>query len=203
MDCRQVQEIMKGWEKSGVLDENNIPQLEVHIDSCDACKMKFSVLLPFIFRDGSGEAGLRLGLDDAVLNLKEIKKKLSKPEKKRKYVPLLLGAIILGVVALMIGGVFYLFQPGLEQNTVRFEFTLFAPDAKSVELMGDFTEWEKNKIRMKGPDSKGVFRAEIQLEKGKIYKYNFIINEKQTIADPNSTFEVDDGFGGISSLLQL
>ncbi len=203
MDCRQVQDAMKTWEKSGGLDDSIIPQLEVHIESCKACKKSYSVLLPFIFRDGDGESGLALALDDDVPDLKKIKKKLLKTEKKRRAAPVIIGALVMGIAVLSGVLMLFLLQPGLEEHMVQVEFTLVAPEARTVELMGDFTEWEKHRIAMEGPDNSGVWKTAVKLEKGKVYKYNFIINGKQSIADPNSPYEVDDGFGGASSILQL
>jgi hypothetical protein len=203
MDCRQVQDAMKIWEKSGSLEEGVIPQLEVHIESCKTCKKKYSGLLPFIFRDGGDVSGLSMALDDTTSDLKEVKKKLLKTEKKKKAAPLIIGALIIGMAVLAGVLVFFLLQPGLEENMVQHEFTLLAPEARTVELMGDFTEWEKHKIAMEGPDANGTWKTAVKLEKGKVYKYNFIINGVQSIADPTSPYEVDDGFGGVSSLLQL
>jgi hypothetical protein len=203
MDCRQVQDAMKIWEKSGSLEEGVIPQLEVHIESCKTCKKKYSGLLPFIFRDGGGASGLSMALDDSVPDLKEIKKKLLKTEKKKRIAPLIIGALISAMAVLSGVLVFFLLQPGLEENMIQVEFTLVAPEAQTVELMGDFTEWEKYKITMEGPDAYGTWKTAVKLEKGKVYKYNFIINGVQSIADPTSPYEVDDGFGGVSSLLQL
>jgi hypothetical protein len=203
MDCRQVRELMKTWEKTGALDESVLPGMETHIEGCESCKKQYSVLLPFIFRDGNGESGLASALDDTVPNLEQIKKKLIRTKHKRGFSPLLIGVLVMGVAVIAAGLMLFVVQPGLAAHEVKVEFTLFAPDARSVELMGDFTDWEKHKISMKGPDSGGVWRTDVKLEKGKVYKYNFIINGEQSIADPNSPYEVDDGFGGVSSILQL
>ncbi len=203
MDCKQVQELMQAWEQTGGLDDTILPALEAHIEGCTSCRKRYSVLLPFIFRDGDGESGLASALDDTVPNLDEVKKKLIKTKQKRRNVAFISGVLVMGVTALSVLLFVFVLQPGLGEYTVKVEFSLLAPDAHSVELMGDFTDWEKNKITMHGPDSNGIWHTDVKLEKGKVYKYNFIIDGKQSIADPNSPYEVDDGFGGLSSILQL
>jgi hypothetical protein len=203
MDCREVQELMHAWEKTGGLEDTILPGLEAHIEGCASCRKRYSVLLPFLFRDGDGESGLTSALDDTVPNLEEVKKKLIKIKGKRRSVPLIIGVLVMGIAALSVLLTVFVLQPGLGEHAVKIEFTLFAPEAHSVELMGDFTEWEKNKITMMGPDASGIWHTDVKLEKGKVYKYNFIIDGKQSIADPNSPYEVDDGFGGVSSILQL
>ena len=69
--------------------------------------------------------------------------------------------------------------------------------------MGDFTDWESSKITLKDPDGDGVWEAEVKLKKGDVYSYNFVIDGEEWIPDPNSLTQVDDGFGGKSSLLSL
>lgn len=90
-------------------------------------------------------------------------------------------------------------------NGTRIEvhFTLTAPDAHSVSLVGDFTEWDISKIRLQDKDNDGVWEASVRLKKNTVYLYNFVIDGEEWIVDPQSIISVDDGFGGESSLLKL
>lgn len=91
-------------------------------------------------------------------------------------------------------------EPG---EYVEVHFTLTAPEAEQVALAGDFTGWETSKLVLEDSDGDGVWEARIKLEKGKVYEYNFIIDGEEWIPDPNALMQVDDGFGGESSLLTL
>ncbi len=91
-------------------------------------------------------------------------------------------------------------EPG---EYVEVHFTLTAPEAEQVALVGDFTGWETSKLVLEDSDGDGVWEARIKLEKGKVYEYNFIIDGEEWIPDPNALMQVDDGFGGESSLLTL
>lgn len=84
---------------------------------------------------------------------------------------------------------------------VRFELT--APEANTVYLVGDFTEWDSSRIRLTDADHDGVWEATARLRKGKSYVYNFLIDGERWIADPRAEATVDDGFGGVSSVLIL
>ena len=53
-------------------------------------------------------------------------------------------------------------------------FVFKAPNAKVVQLAGDFTNWEKNPIALKKtPD--GVWQTTIEIEPGK-YHYRFLVD---------------------------
>jgi 1,4-alpha-glucan branching enzyme len=92
-------------------------------------------------------------------------------------------------------------RPAREEVLVRFE--LIAPEARSVNLVGDFSDWDPHKFAMKDVTGEGNWQITIRLEKGQVYTYNFLMDGQQWIADPNSLRQVDDGFGGKSSVLDL
>ena len=89
-------------------------------------------------------------------------------------------------------------KPTRTQRGMLFE--LFAPDAFIVYLAGGFNAWGKNrdglvsdpKFAMQGPDSDGVWRAEVELPPGR-HAYQFVINGDKWIADPNADERDADG----------
>jgi hypothetical protein len=89
------------------------------------------------------------------------------------------------------------------ETYIEVRFTLTAPEAEQVVLVGDFTDWETSKLELTDPDGDGVWEAKIKLQKDNVYEYNFIIDGERWIPDPNALMKVDDGFGGESSLLTL
>jgi len=195
---------MKSWEKTGKLEREIIPQLESHLITCVICKKRYTALLPFIFRDGDDEQGLGFSFKASVEQLKKMGKIIAQTKEKTRIWPWL------GIAATLIIGVgilFFALYPvllfGVDENTSLVEFKLAAPEAESVVLVGDFTEWEKKKVIMSNSKKDGMWKVEIRLEKGKLYKYKFIIDGKLWISDPNALLQVEDGFGGENSLLQL
>ncbi len=69
----------------------------------------------------------------------------------------------------------------------------YAPKAHLVYLAGDFNDWAHNReglvfdpqFVMQGPDSDGVWHAEVDLKPGR-HLYQFVIDGDRWIADPNS-----------------
>jgi 1,4-alpha-glucan branching enzyme len=76
----------------------------------------------------------------------------------------------------------------------------YAPDAHIVYLAGDFNDWGHNqdglvfdpKFTMTGPNSDGVWLAEIELKPGR-HLYQFVIDGDRWIADPNADEKDGDG----------
>jgi hypothetical protein len=56
---------------------------------------------------------------------------------------------------------------------------------------------------MHDPNRDGVWQVDVRLKRDSINTYNFVIDGKQWIADPRSQAQVDDGFGGKTSVLRL
>ena len=86
-------------------------------------------------------------------------------------------------------------------DTRLVQFTLSAPLATSVSLVGDFNSWDPDAGKM--IQTNGIWEKKIRLESGQVYTYNFVIDGDQWITDPASLTSVDDGFGGESSVLKM
>lgn len=71
-------------------------------------------------------------------------------------------------------------------------FSLHAPDAASVQLVGDFTHWQEEPINLKR-DSNGTWRTAIRLKPGK-HHYRFLVNS-QWQDDPACPIRVASPFG--------
>jgi len=81
-----------------------------------------------------------------------------------------------------------------ETGTLRAQtFAFRAPDAISVQLVGDFTHWQEQPINLhKGPD--GVWRAAVQLTPG-THHYRFLVNGEWR-DDPECILREPNPFGG-------
>jgi 1,4-alpha-glucan branching enzyme len=88
-------------------------------------------------------------------------------------------------------------------DTVNVRFVLDAPEARTVELAANFTNWETSGYSLRRVTPGGQWELRVTLQKGSLYSYNFVIDGELWIPDPSIPEKVDDGFGGASSLLRL
>ncbi|MBN2534080.1 MAG: isoamylase early set domain-containing protein [Spirochaetales bacterium] len=91
--------------------------------------------------------------------------------------------------------------PGLNKDIILVSFSLAAPEAESVSLVGNFNNWNPDTAKM--VKENGIWEIKVELKKGQVYTYNYVINGEEWITDPDSLLNVDDGFGGESSILKL
>ncbi|NNM31746.1 MAG: hypothetical protein HKO53_01685 [Gemmatimonadetes bacterium] len=87
------------------------------------------------------------------------------------------------------------------QRQVTHTFTLEGhADARDVFVSGDFAEWDPTRHPMQlGGD--GVWSATVELDEGEHF-YKFIV-DGNWIPDPGNENGVDDGYGGINSVVTV
>lgn len=76
-------------------------------------------------------------------------------------------------------------------------FAITASDATSVELVGDFTNWQKKPIGMAKHEG-GVWTASVKLPPG-THHYRFLV-DGQWCDDPDCTLRVPNPYGGQNSV---
>ena len=82
----------------------------------------------------------------------------------------------------------------------RQTFSFNARNARSVQLVGDFTHWQQAPINLKrGTD--GIWRTAIELEPGK-YHYRFLVDDEWQ-DDPECTLRAANPFGSQNSVRQV
>jgi 1,4-alpha-glucan branching enzyme len=79
-------------------------------------------------------------------------------------------------------------------------FSYKAPNATSVLLVGEFTEWQQNAIAME-KDPNGVWNASIKLPPG-AHKYLFIV-DGEWCEDPDCTNRAPNPYGGHDMVRQV
>jgi 1,4-alpha-glucan branching enzyme len=85
-------------------------------------------------------------------------------------------------------------------DLIPVEFTYFAPDAKAIEIAGDFAGWQTGKYPfVKGSD--GTWQLKINLPPGR-HQYQVIVDGAWQ-PDPRCPARVSDDFGRENSLLIL
>jgi 1,4-alpha-glucan branching enzyme len=79
-------------------------------------------------------------------------------------------------------------------------FSFRAPEAMSVQLVGDFTQWQERPINLqKGAD--GVWRATVKLEPG-THHYRFLV-DGQWRDDPDCILRSTNPFGTEDMMRQV
>jgi len=78
-------------------------------------------------------------------------------------------------------------------------FTLNAPDASKVELIGSFNHWRPGDM-MSWDNSRKAWVASLNLQRGR-YEYAFLVDGQKVVPDPNALINRDDGFGNQNSVL--
>src|SRR6185436_4502388 len=71
-------------------------------------------------------------------------------------------------------------------------FVIFAPSAEEVQLVGDFTSWEENPIRLKRSKD-GNWKATVPLDPG-VHEYRFLVDGKW-VNDPDCVDTRPNDFG--------
>ena len=81
--------------------------------------------------------------------------------------------------------------------------TLEAPQAAQVAVVGDWNNWNADSNPLRDPDGDGIWEAEIVLLPGREYRYQFTIDGSEWVPDPGTPLRIENGFGGLNSILQL
>jgi len=80
---------------------------------------------------------------------------------------------------------------------------LEAPQAEVVVVVGDWNNWDPQVQHLAKNNGEGTWSIMMELERGREYRYQFVIDGEQWIPDPNAYLQVDDGFGGKNSVLEM
>jgi len=82
-------------------------------------------------------------------------------------------------------------------------FSLYAPQAKSVEVAGDFNQWQSGATPLAGPDEKGMWRVKLTLPATlNRIEYVYWVDGASRRIDPGQLV-VQDGFAGENNVLVL
>ena len=207
--CEGARRFVLLWREGGECAElkADFGSFRAHLVSCAACRRRYGPLLALIERDVSaGAAPAQAQAPDEafvarVMGALPARAPAASPRARRASFPLLAAAaavLALGGLALARSGI--LSRGG---DTLAIHFTLDAPGASSVVLVGSFSGWsvdERFKLRRVGDEGWAI---SVRLRKNELYSYGFLIDGERWMADPKASETIDDGFGNANSLLRL
>ena len=90
-----------------------------------------------------------------------------------------------------------------ETATHEATFSLYAPQARSVEVVGDFNQWQSGVTPLAGPDIKGMWWIKLSLPVTlNRIEYVYWVDNAHRRIDPTQPV-VQDGFAGENNVLIL
>jgi len=206
MKCEEMAGTIERWE-SGTLPKETALAAADHIGACGACSERFGRFRPLLLRDAEAtdrsEAGGASVPDIAGPVMERIAASGLRVRSARGGRRFLVPAAAVLVAALLLPVSYRAFFGGPAGNEVGVHIVIDLPEARSVSLVGDFSDWKPDVYRLSRKDAAGTWEIELRLPKGKVYTYNFVVDGAEWIPDPKAPCKVGDGFGGESSLLQL
>ena len=171
--------------------------VQKHLAGCPACSSRLAALR-LVLDGGSLSVEPPAGLAQEVLARHA-------PRRNRLMYPVLRWAAIAAAAAVVVivAAQVLSHQPaGQAQSSanVTVRLTLDAPAAAAVAVVGDWNDWNPTAHPMKRRD--GKWEIVLELQRGRSYQYQFLVNGDTWIPDPNGLIKVENGFGGMNSLLE-
>ncbi|HEV8382795.1 MAG TPA: isoamylase early set domain-containing protein [Gemmatimonadales bacterium] len=83
-------------------------------------------------------------------------------------------------------------SPGVAEGVAN--FVGHFPGARSVEVVGSFNDWSRDKLQLQDDDGDGIWHGAAVLPAGQ-HEYMFVVDGERWVADPLAGRYVDDGFG--------
>jgi Carbohydrate-binding module 48 (Isoamylase N-terminal domain) len=202
MRCQECLEIVRGLED---LRWEAVPaHARTHLEECPKCRARFAALL--LVEEGSGlRAEAPEGLASAVLSRRDAlatAPQAGRQEASRhpvlRWAPFAAAAVLMIALGSFLAG-YLAGGRGMSQQMVKVHLALEAPSAVQVAVVGDWNGWNPKAQPMKRQD--GKWEIILDLERGRSYQYQFLVNGKEWIPDPNNLVKVNNGFGGKNSLI--
>lgn len=206
--CEAAREFVLDWEKGRKREAPGLSVFKAHLASCPACAAAYGPLLPLLERD-SGHSPAP-PVDEAFVArvmaaLPEsggarLRRARGRAARKRFILP------AAAAIALVLLGGILLFRSGLSgvrPDEVSIHFSLEAPGASTVVLVGSFSNWEASESLALKRARDGDWELSVRLKKNELYSYGFLVDGEKWLPDPKAAETIEDGFGGVNSLLRL
>lgn len=198
MKCGDCRKEMAGLES--LAKEDLSVQAQAHLVGCRECRQRLAALRlidePRLLHRDAPE-----GLAEAIAVRFAQPLRGVQREKPRRGMPRVwaLAAAAAVIVAAGTLGLGVLHHPSVRSSLIAVTLTLKDPGARSVSVVGDWNGWSPTAQPMRRSD--GLWEIRLHLQKGRDYQYQFLVNAKSWIPDPNAPLKIPNGFGGVNSVL--
>ena len=202
MNCEEWRESLKSWFEGRweVKDEKRrVPaHLKEYAAECSHCAAMLEGTLLLL-------SGKRLRKAPPEGLSKRIAERLVQEGRPRaiswhRWVAVPAAAAVIVVVTFFMTHRF--FQPS-HSGTVVVRLMFDAPGAREVSVVGDWNGWDPAADRLTDRDGDGIWEIELRLKRGEEHQYQFLIDREKWVPDPKAPLQVEDGFGGLNSILQI
>jgi len=102
------------------------------------------------------------------------------------------------------GSVFtYFFTSNDSEDYVVVHLMVTIPEAQEVAVAGDWNSWDPSSHQMQRINNEDTWELKFRLESEGEYRYQLVIDGEEWIPDPEADLHVEDGFGGMNSILDI
>lgn len=201
MTCEQWSKEFKQWldrDWTNGTDTSCPPSLQQHGEHCSRCGPRLQAAL-LLVEGKSLDRQAPPGLAERIVE----RMGSGTPIRSKAWLPWI-GIPAAALLLIAVGFLLVLRAPGRSAGeTIVVRFELQAPDAREVSVVGNWNRWNPEAQKLEDPDGDGVWEIEIHLNKGEEHQYQFLIDGENWIPDPEAPLQVEDGFGGVNSVLQI
>ncbi|PWN05284.1 isoamylase early set domain-containing protein [Rhodohalobacter mucosus] len=88
------------------------------------------------------------------------------------------------------------------ESQIWIRFVYFDESAETIEVAGDFNDWEPTELSREIMDGRQVWTGMIPVTRGE-HKYMFVKDGEEWVTDPLAEVQQDDGFGNKNAVLYL
>ena len=88
---------------------------------------------------------------------------------------------------------------GGPRRKVRVKFTITAPDAEAVRLLGDFNDWQPGDVMT--PNDDGNWELMLTLDPDREYQFRYLVNGTSWQNDPAADKYVPNAYGDDNSVV--
>lgn len=207
--CKRVDAAVSEWEQGRASDSQSLFFIINHSRTCARCGRNHGALIPLIRRDAGEHSELAPVPEPLSPAFTEIVMRRATRVRVHHFPGSTVHALrwvlpLAGCVALLLGVGAFVVQARVrsQEAIVMVRFTLDAPAASRVSIAGDWNDWHPQELNLK-TGANGVWEIAVPLRAGAVYTYDFLIDGQKWIPDPHSESQIDDGFGGLNSVLRL
>ncbi len=207
MGCEAADRVVGRWQRGEDVPLEEARLAAGHVAACRRCHSRYAAAVPLLLRDAGdnpvGHAELPPGLEDAIMGRLAARPAGRRPSRQPRLRTILAIAASLLLVLGAAAGLFIRLRPASGGQYLTVTFVLDAPQARSVAVVGDFTNWQSMGYELVRRGGGEKWTITLHLRRDRTYTYCFLVDEQEWVLDPNAPETVVDGFGGIDSVLRL